>query len=96
MKGVPLTLRRHSGANLDIGFLDHHSALERSSTCAAVLCSQGPLAVSIRESGDGNNANATLVVAAISGAEANSPSRLRPSAYKNCETLVVHTWRALD
>jgi hypothetical protein len=81
-----LTLRRHACANLDIRLFYHHTALQCSAACAAVFRSQSPLAVSICKPRDWNNANAALVVTAVSGAEANAPACLWLSAYKYCET----------
>lgn len=74
------TFRGDARSNLNIWFFKNHAALERPTACPAMLCCQGPLAVSVGESRDGNHTDAAVVVAAVSWTETNSPSCLPASA----------------
>lgn len=75
-----LTLRRHSSTDFDVRFLDDHPRLNRLPSRATVFGSEHPFAIGIRQPVDGNDADASLVIAAVARSEANTPSGLLESA----------------
>jgi hypothetical protein len=70
------TLGRDPGANLNVGFLHTDVALDRLPPSAAELGGQQPLSIRIRQSLYGNDADSCVVVAAVTRAEADAPTRL--------------------
>jgi hypothetical protein len=68
-------LGRYASANLDIWFLDDKTSLDFTATASTIGSCQHPLDVSFREAVDGNDGNATGVVAAVARTEANTPPR---------------------
>lgn len=71
-----LTFRRNACADLNIGLFDDHATLKLTAAGTTMLRSQSPFAIGVGESRDGNDTDAGLVVAAISGTEAYTPSSL--------------------
>lgn len=70
------SLGRNASSNLDIRLLDAQARLDGSTATATVRRSKHPFAVRFRQLGNRDDANASRVVAAISGAETDSPSSL--------------------
>ena len=70
------TFRRNTSANLDVWFFDHHPRFNRFAARATIFGSQHPFAISIGQSRNWHNTDASRVVAAIPRAEADSPSSL--------------------
>ena len=71
-----LTFRGDTRANLDVGFLDDKAALDCFPAGTSVLGSQHPFAIRIGQAFDGNDADAGLVVAAVTRSKPHSPSGL--------------------
>ena len=69
-------LGRDALADFDIRLLDDHSALDGLPSAAAVFSAQHPLPVGVGELGDRDDADARLVIAAVTWTEANAPSGL--------------------
>lgn len=63
-------------ANLDVGLFDDHAALTCLASAATVLCSQHPFSVGVGELADWDDADSSLVVAAVTWAKADTPSGL--------------------
>lgn len=76
MRERKLTFGRDTSTNLDIGFFDDHSLLNRLTTSASVLGGEHPFPVCIREAVDRDDTDAGLVVTAVSRTKANAPFRL--------------------
>lgn len=70
------SLGRDALANLDIGLLDNHPALDGLPTAATVLGAEHPLPVRVGELADRDDADARLVIAAVTWSEADAPSGL--------------------
>lgn len=69
-------LGRHAGADLDVGLFDAHAADDGAAARAAVGGRQHPLAVGVGQLVDGDDADAALIVATVTRAEADAPSCL--------------------
>lgn len=63
-------------ANLDIRLLDDHPALNGLPSAAAVLGAEHPLPVRVGELADRDDADARLIIAAVTWPEADAPSGL--------------------
>lgn len=70
------SLGRDALADLDIGFLDNHPALDGLPTAATILGAEHPLPVRVSELADRDDADARLVIAAVTWPEADAPSGL--------------------
>lgn len=70
------SLGGHALADLDIGLLDHHAALDGLPATAAILGAEHPLPVCVGELADRDDADTRLVIAAVTWPEADTPSGL--------------------
>lgn len=70
------TFRGYTSANLNVGLLDDHSGLDRPSASAAILRSEHPFPIRLRQSFNRNHTDACLVVAAVTWTESHTPSSL--------------------
>lgn len=66
----------NSGTNFDIGLLNTHTGLDGTAAATAERGSQHPLAVGFGELVDGNDADTSRIVAAVSRTEADTPASL--------------------
>jgi hypothetical protein len=71
-----LTFRGDTRANLNVRLFYDHTALELTAASPAMLRGQSPLTIGVGEPRDGNDTDAGLIVAAISGTEAYTPPSL--------------------
>jgi hypothetical protein len=69
-------LRRNTLADFDIWLLNNHTRFNRLATATTVLSSQHPFAISIRELADWDDADAGLVVTAITRTKSYTPPGL--------------------
>lgn len=63
-------------ADLDIGLLNDHALFDGFTATASILGSQHPLAISLGELADGDDANTRTVVATVTRTKANTPAGL--------------------
>jgi hypothetical protein len=70
------TFGRYTSANLNVWLFNNHASYEVLAARATVLCSQHPLLICIRQAINRDNADTSLVVAAVTGSEAYTPSSL--------------------
>jgi hypothetical protein len=71
-----LAFRGDTRTNLDVGLFYDHTALKLTAASPAMLRGQSPLTIGVGEPRDGNDTDAGLIVAAISGTEAYTPPSL--------------------
>lgn len=69
-------LGRDASTDLNVWLLDDEARLDGSAAASTILGSKHPLAVSLCELGNGNDANAGLVITAVTRAETNTPTGL--------------------
>lgn len=71
------TFRRNTSTDLNVRLLNSHTSREVLAASAAVLSSQHPLSIGVRQTVNGYNADTSLVVAAIARPKPYAPSGLR-------------------
>jgi hypothetical protein len=67
--------------NLDIGLFNTHSTLQWLPASAAVLGIDHPPLIGLRQTFNRNDADASLVIAAVARSESNTPASLTPSQH---------------
>lgn len=70
------TFRRYTSANLNVWFFDDHASIDWLASSATIFSCQHPLAISVGETVDWNDAYAGLIVAAVARSETNAPPSL--------------------
>lgn len=71
------SFRGYALANLDVRLFDDHATFDRLSTTTSILCSQHPFTISVSQLVNWDDADAGLVVAAITWAKSYSPTGLQ-------------------
>lgn len=73
---MELALGRNSCANFNVWLFYTHTLLDRFAATAAVLGAEHPFAIGVSQAINGNNTDASLVVAAVARAETDTPASL--------------------